>query len=243
MAQQKASYASLFSGSQPQSHPQPKSQQPAQSQNGIIRRVPTQETKPTIPIPLQEANQAHIPNTTFPEKSVYILTFLTDVPTNKTMTALRTQYFPPHHNRLDAHLTLFHAIPGSHLQSSIIPTLKTLSYSTSPFSISASTPFRLTHGIAIGVPKWKGGDEARAVHRRLKVEWMREGFLSEQDRGGFAAHWTVMNKEDDEEKVARAMEEVEGSWREANGVVEGLSLWEYVKGRWRHEVDFLFERN
>lgn len=155
------------------------------------------------------------------------------------MTSLRKQYFPPRLNKLDAHLTLFHALPGTHLQDSILPTLSSVAAATSPFPILAAKPFRLNKGIAIGVPKTKGGDRARDIHSTLQESW--KDFLSEQDgRGGVKVHYTVMNKVDDEGVVAKAFEEVQGSWRGNEGVAEGLSLFRYEKGYWVHFEDFRF---
>lgn len=239
MVQQKPSYASFFSKPPPQQQDRTEPKQYTEHLGNTNQEETHTDSRVNIPRRPFEVNQTHLPNTTSPERNVYILTFLTDAPSHKAMTDLRTQYFPRHLNRLNAHLTLFHALPGSQLSSSIMPTLTTLAYSTSPFPISATTPFKLRHGIAVGVPKGRGGDEARRVWRILRDEW--RGFLSEQDRAGFKAHYTIMNKEEDDLKATKAFEEVERSWRVVRGRVEGLSLWLYEKGRWKHEVDFRFE--
>ena len=182
---------------------------------------------------------SHVPRTTSPEQNVYILTFLTDRKHHQTMTNLRTKYFPPRLNHLDAHLTLFHALPGSKLEGAIIPVLEDAAKSTAPFQIQAATPFRLKRGIAIGVPKPQGGTRAKSIHSQLQNEW--RGFLSDQDAGGFAAHYTIMNKVDEAAEVDRAFHEVESSWRPARGSIEGFQLWLYEKGRWVWQQDFPFQ--
>lgn len=154
------------------------------------------------------------------------------------MTKMREKYFPPRLNRLEAHVTLFHALPESQLEQTIKPVLAEVSKSTAPFPISAAKPFRLSKGIAIGVPKFKGGDDAREVHGRLKESW--KDFLSRQDAGGLAAHYTIMNKVDDEAVVQKALSEVEGQWSGCKGTVEGLSLFRYDRGNWVHVQDFHF---
>lgn len=206
---------------------------------------PASDTRHTQSIPLQKPDHStnedsHIPRTSRPEKEVYILTFLTDQTLRDKMTALRKTYFPPKLNRLDAHLTLFHALPGSKLNSDIIPVLRDIAGSTIPFRVFASTPFKLRRGIAIGVPKGSGGDDARAVHKLLKRRWLE--FLSPQDAGGFATHYTIMNKVDTEKEVDDAFADVEQGWRPVNGEVLGLELWRYDRGGWDWQQEFRFAK-
>jgi hypothetical protein len=156
------------------------------------------------------------------------------------MTALRKKYFPPKLNKLGAHLTLFHALPESKLESTIIPTIKRVAAEWQPFSVNAAKPFRMKKGIAISVPKNQGGDLAQKVHGALSGAWEGEGWLSEQDAGGMRAHYTIMNKVDDEGEVADAMEEVSGSWKGDRGTVVGLGLWRYEKGYWKWVEAFEF---
>jgi len=156
------------------------------------------------------------------------------------MTQWRKDYFPARLNKLDAHLTLFHALPGSKLDDEIIPTLEATAKSTEQFHILAATPFRLKHGIAIGVPKTAGGTTARDVHAKLRDQW--RPFLSDQDAGGFAAHYTIMNKVDDDKKVNGAFAEVEQNFQACPGMIEGLSLWRYDRSRWEWARDFVFQK-
>ena len=158
------------------------------------------------------------------------------------MTALRKKYFPPKLNKLGAHLTLFHALPESKLESTIIPTIKRVTAEWQPFGVNAAKPFRMKKGIAISVPKNQGGDLAQKVHGALLGAWEGEGWLSEQDAGGMRAHYTIMNKVDDEGEVADAMEEVSGSWKGDRGTVVGLGLWRYEKGYWKWVEAFEFGR-
>lgn len=181
---------------------------------------------------------SHVPQTASPESSVYVLTLLTDAKHHQTLTNTRKRYFPPRLNKLDAHITLFHALPGSKLEENIKPVLREVAQKESPFPILAAKPFRLNKGIAIGVPKSQGGDDARRVHAQLKQAWT--GFLSQQDAGGFAAHYTIMNKVDDQKEVQHAFEEVEGQWSGCKGTVQGLSLFRYDRGHWVHAEDFKF---
>lgn len=191
---------------------------------------PRHENRPPSP--------AHIPRTNAPESEVYVLTFLTDTKHHDILTGMRKKYFPPKLNKLDAHLTLFHALPGSKLEDEILPVLQDVAGSTRQFQILAATPFRLRKGIAIGVPKSHGGEDARTVHSKLKCQW--QSFLSDQDAGGFAAHYTIMNKVDDGKEVDKAFQDVEEQWKPCGGTAMGLSLWRYERGYWKWQSNFDF---
>lgn len=139
-----------------------------------------------------------------------------------SQTEIRNKYFPKKLNKLAAHLTLFHALPGSmysrlpnrplaqsshhsehqlilpcsssgRLESDIIPHIQSITSTTSPFPISATEIFRLSKGVAIGVPDSSGGSEAKRIHARLQAPWHRDGWLSPQDAGragGKFPHYT-----------------------------------------------------
>ena len=196
---------------------------------------PTQPPKspPNPPQKRSPSPTTYRPKTSSPERRTYILTLLTNPSHHKTLTALRTQYFPPKLNKLDAHLTLFHALPGSKLDSEIIPTLEEISQSHHQFKVHANRAFRLKKGIAISVPSHAGGAKASGIHDELQRRWAEGGWLSEQDsRKGLRVHYTIMNKVDDEEEIERGMEVMRG-WEGSWGVVEALGLWEYERGgRW-----------
>ncbi|KAK5116853.1 hypothetical protein LTR85_009113 [Meristemomyces frigidus] len=171
---------------------------------------------------------------------VYVLTLLTDKPHHDRMTALRTSYFPKHLNKLEAHLTLFHALPGSKLERSIIPVLQSVANATAPFRVRTTKAFRLKKGIAIAVAKNQGVVQAQGVHHALQEPWAQEGFLSEQDAGGCRIHYTIMNKVDEESSVVKALEEVQNTFHSDVGWADGLGLWRYDRGFWRWERRFNF---
>lgn len=202
----------------------------------------TNNSNASNPRQKRTTSPSHVPKTSQQEETVYVLTLLTDPSHQKRMTSLRAKYFPPKLNKLGAHLTLFHALPESKLESTIIPTIKRVVSSRQPFGVNAAKPFRMKKGIAISVPAHQGGAQAQEVHQALLSAWEGEGWLSEQDSGGMRAHYTIMNKVDDEEEVARAMEEVAGNWKGDRGTVEGLGLWRYEKGYWKWVEGFEFAK-
>ena len=69
---------------------------------------------------------------------------------------------------------------------------------------------------------------------------MQRGVDDGAKGGKWRAHWTVMNKVEDEAVVRKAAEEVEG-WR-GLGWARGVRLWMYGRGgRWGWEGDWWFE--
>lgn len=155
-----------------------------------------------------------------------------------TLNALRTKYFPPERLKVPAHLTLFHALPHSEMEA-IVGTAKETAEQTPPFEVTTGQAFKLGKaGIAISPAQ--GTEQGAAVHAALRERWSE--FLSKQDSKGFKAHWTVMNKVDDEEKVDAAFREVQ-DWtrsRGASGEANGMVLWRYNHGRWDFMRDFAF---
>lgn len=186
---------------------------------------------------------AHLPVTQREGESTYVLTLLTDQAHHKRMTALRDKYFPEHINKLGAHLTLFHALPGSRLDDRILPTIHDVVSNTYSFKVHAVRPFRLKRGMAISVAKNHGSAQAQEVHNALQRPWLDAAFLSEQDQGGCRVHYTVMNKVDDDAEVEKALEELQGEFRGDWGVAEGLGLWRYDKGYWTWQRRFDFQQN
>ena len=160
------------------------------------------------------------------------------------LTPLR--YFPSHLNHLPAHITLFHALPHIHLQPTTIPHLTSATNSTTPFPLATGLAFRLRKGVAIPLLPESGGRQVAALRERLRSSWAGEGWLSKQDMQSsgdgerWRAHWTIMNKVEDEESVERGFEEVKGVREQ--GWARGLRLWRYGRGGgWGFERDWWFE--
>ncbi|MCJ1444736.1 MAG: hypothetical protein MMC23_005238 [Stictis urceolatum] len=163
----------------------------------------------------------------------YILALHTDSEHHKTMTALRNKHFPPRINKLEAHIALFRALPGSEL-SRIKQDISDIASLKQSFSISASQPFRMGKGVGIRISHT---EPAKTIFEELKQRW--EPFLSQQDRS-FKAHYTIQNKVDDESVVDDTIKDVKEHFRGSNGTVQGLSLYKYDRGYWRKEQNFPF---
>lgn len=173
----------------------------------------------------------HTANTAQEEEDSYILALHTDVEHQKRVTALRTQYFPPKLNKLSAHVALFRALPGSQLtviEADISAAVK----KRQSFPIATGKPYLLSHGVAIEakVPL------AREIYNGLKENW--GGFLSKQDKS-FKAHYTIQNKVE-AGVPQRTLDELQTNFEGSQGQVDGLSLYRYDRGYWRHTKDFMF---
>ncbi|GAA5881205.1 hypothetical protein JCM1840_001284 [Sporobolomyces johnsonii] len=178
------------------------------------------------------------PTTTSAEAHVYVLTLRLSPSLDDPLNALRSRYFPRHLLKVPAHLTLFHALPHSQLDA-VTAALDAVAADTAPFRVTSGAAFRMgSQGIAVA--PGEGTREGAKVHGALRSAW--EGFLSKQDAKEFRAHWTVMNKVDDGDKVEQAFREVR-EWAEregAEGEADGLVLWRYEHGKWVFEREFVF---
>jgi mannose-1-phosphate guanylyltransferase len=179
----------------------------------------------------------HRPNTSGTEEHVYVLTMKLEDSLSVPMNSLRLQYFPRRLNRTPAHLTLFHALPHSHMEA-LENSLYQVSAGTEPFNVTTGGPFRMRKGVGVNVDA--GYQDMKHVHSQLKSQWMP--FLSEQDQGGFRPHWTVMNKVDEDKEVEHALDAVrrELSKKAKEGQAVGLELWKYDRGNWTWANEYPF---
>lgn len=186
------------------------------------------------------------------EDDVYVVTLLTDAAHERAMSALRRRWFPAHRLKVDAHLTLFHALPGR-----LLGTLK-----DDLAAAAAAEGMGGLEGRAGGEDVFRMGRKGVAVHVRGcegRVGEMRRGLierwealgeegaaatagvLSAQDaRRDWKAHYTIMNKEEDPARVEACFRELRDGLGEVRAEVLGLRLWRYDRGWWRQEQDFMF---
>ncbi|KAI1339470.1 hypothetical protein F5Y15DRAFT_415875 [Xylariaceae sp. FL0016] len=166
------------------------------------------------------------------EEEVYVLTLETDPHLQRTMSALRGRYFPRRRLKVDAHITLFHALPGAHLPA-IAADIASVAAATVPFGVTAETetPFRMRRGVGVRVA---GLGPAARVREELRGRWGVGGhaWLSDQDEGRWRGHYTLVNKCDDEEVLGACESEVKGLGV-LKGRAVGLGLWAYERGYWK----------
>ncbi|MBW0101158.1 2'-5' RNA ligase family protein [Pseudonocardia sp. KRD291] len=161
-----------------------------------------------------------------------ILTALLDEPARQHFDDLRRRHFPAGRNHIDAHLTLFHHLPGDH-ESEISHTVSD--------AVRRPAPTARVTGVRLlgrGVAFTLACPELATLRRDLARAW--DPWLTGQDRGKDDLHVTVQNKVDPSE--ARALHDGLASGFEPYDVpVTGLALWHYRGGPWspgpRHHFD------
>jgi len=162
-----------------------------------------------------------------------ILTLTLDEASQAFFDAQRKKYFPPKINYLGAHLTLFHALPGTE-ETAISEHLAAVAAGQ-----PASLPLAVT-GLKFmgrGVMYTLANPELPTLHRRLQQQW--QPWLTAQDQQGLRPHITVQNKVDP--AVARALlTELEAGFQPFEVQGTGLALWAYRGGPWEQRRVFPF---
>lgn len=160
-----------------------------------------------------------------------ILTALLDEGAQQRFDRLRRQNFPTDRNHLDAHVTLFHQLPGE--QETVIGRTLAARARRAPIPVEVAGVRSLGRGVAFTL----ASDELFELRSRLALEW--EPWLSRQDRAKSELHVTVQNKVSP--AAARALHA-----RLAGGFVPhlvhavGLGLWRYLDGPWEPVRAFRF---
>lgn len=150
---------------------------------------------------------------TGPRKPI-VITLTLDKQTHHFLTSLRKKYFPPHRNHLEAHVTLFHAIPA-HRYHEVSQEIQTICSRTAPWEVFVSEPRRMGNsGVMVSVRDRRQSIEW--LHRKL-LKFLEDGIkedrdrLTEQDKKhwGKVAHVTIQNKVEKEEEVFKCLDEVQ----------------------------------
>lgn len=175
------------------------------------------------------------PHSGDPSTRPLIVTLATDPTTQHTLTALRKAHFPPSRSYLDAHITLFHDLPGDD-EPAVRASLAELASRWRPFGFEYGAPS--LHGRVVLVNLF-GVASLVACHGAIRRRWLAR--LGNQDKQGFKAHVTILNKTD-EEHAKRVFDEVSRGMpdkRPAQAV--GLDMWRYMGGPWEHVERFEFK--
>lgn len=153
-----------------------------------------------------------------------ILTLQFDEASDALFEDLRRRHYPPGENRVGAHLTLFHSLPGSE-EAAIIREAARLAASTPPFAVVVEGPMRLGRGVALKV-----ASERLVAIRRVLAEAFRV-HLTGQDKEKFRPHVTIQNKV--APHVADALHNHLAQTLPAfEATAEGFQLWRYRDGGW-----------
>ena len=161
-----------------------------------------------------------------------ILTALLPKDLHGWATELRRRHFPPERNYLEAHVTLFHAIP-SHCERELTGSLKQLAAEFAPVAAEIRGIMSLGRGTALQL-------ESPGILRlrELLADHLR-GLLTAQDQHRPRLHITIQNKVSPEE--AKALQAaLQGTVDQRSFAFRGLGLHRYMGGPWHHIRDFAF---
>lgn len=161
-----------------------------------------------------------------------ILTLAMDEASFEWFGALRRRWFPPERDRVPAHLTLFHNLPGCELES-VRATLGLICAETAPMTLAVGGPHSLGRGVAYRLH----GPELAVFRARLGEAFAP--WLTAQDRQGFSAHVTVQNKVEPAQAKA-ALSQLQAEFEPFEVVGEGVWLWRYLRGPWEAVDRFAF---
>ena len=142
----------------------------------------------------------------------------------------RRRYFPARLNRIPAHVSLFHALPGEQ-HSLVAERLAGLAAATASFSAEVHDVMRLGRGVAYAL-RAEALDRLHAALRRDWLEW-----LTPQDRQPFRPHVVVQNKVDPKEAQA-LYAKLSGSFRPFDVQAVSFLLWRYEGGPWTPAGEF-----
>jgi len=159
-----------------------------------------------------------------------VATFMISSTEHRYFNRLRQRYFPAERNFLEAHLTLFNALPD---ESWIVDDLKELMKSQQPFDVTAQAIMSLGNGTAFKITS----PMMPSLHQKLQKKWFE--FLTSQDRQKRNFHITIQNKV--ESQAAKKLQaELSEHFEPFHFTVEGIQLWRYHHGPWEYLMTFHF---
>ena len=152
-----------------------------------------------------------------------IVTLAMDEDAQRWFEAQRQAYFPPALNRIPAHLSLFHSLPGDATTRHALAE-----------SAKAQPAFRMrmdgVRSMGRGVMYTFASPELMRLQRELAARFTP--FLTPQDKQPLRPHVVVQNKvEPAEARLLLAQLQAGFAGREVGAV--GLDWWEYLGGPWR----------
>ncbi len=160
-----------------------------------------------------------------------IVTLLLDPAAQERFDRLRAAHFPARRNHLAAHLTLFHALPGSAVD--LVSADLAHAADRPAFDVAVTGVRSLGRGVAYTLD----APELTDLRAGLARAW--SSLLTPQDRQRHAPHVTVQNKV--EPAVARALRDRLAAEFVPHRVgARGLGLWRYLGGPWAPVAEFPF---
>lgn len=137
---------------------------------------------------------------------------------------MRRRYFPAKLNKVPAHLSLFHSLPGEE-ERAILAEVTARCRPMAPLRLVPAELRFLGRGVALAYES----AELSRLHDELARAFDR--WLTPQDRQRFKAHVTIQNKVDPAD--ARALRDRLRLETTPPASVEGLMVWRYLGGPWQ----------
>jgi hypothetical protein len=161
-----------------------------------------------------------------------IVTARMDNGAQATFDALRRAHFPPDRNWLAAHVTLFHALPGSE-RSEIEQVIGQETRIDGGLSATVQEVRFTGNGVSFGL------DSSGLKALRGSLAGRLAPWLTRQDQQGFRPHVTIQNKVPAD--VARALHaQLTSGFKSWTFAITGLDLWHYDGGPWVPATSFPF---
>ncbi|WP_407529290.1 2'-5' RNA ligase family protein [Methylobacterium oryzisoli] len=161
-----------------------------------------------------------------------ILTLAMDEAAFARFDAERRAHFPPALNRIPAHATLFHHLPGEE-ERGIVETIAALARTESPPEVAVTGLHFTGRGVAYVL------DALALAILRGRLAQAFAPWLTAQDRQGFRPHVTIQNKVAPE--TARALQaRLQDAFVPFRFAATGLLLWRYLGGPWEARGRFAF---
>ena len=142
--------------------------------------------------------------------------------------ALRARHFPPELNRVPAHLTLFHALPGERAEEVDAALIEECA-ARAPFHVEVVEPRSIGRGV---IYRCQSGELERlraAIAERFTDD------LTRQDRQGWRPHVTVQNKVTSE-RAKQTLQTLARDFAPWSFRAEGLTAQDYLGGPWRERL-------
>lgn len=167
-----------------------------------------------------------------PSNHPLVLTLTLDEEATKFFNQLRQQHFPAERNYLEAHLTLFHQLPGGEADR-LVSELASVSPQYRPLPMAVKEVRLLGRGVAYRLES----PLLQQLHRQLQKKW--QSYLTAQDQQRLWPHVTVQNKVSPDE-AQRLHQQLSKNFTPFEAIGTGLHLWEYRGGPWQSVQQFGF---
>jgi len=147
--------------------------------------------------------------------------------------ALRKQHFPRDRNFLNAHLTMFHHLPGQHVEEIKSVLASAVDDTDGAINVDVVGLRHLGAGVAFSL----ASPELHDIYARLRYHF--RPWLKPQDLQKWQPHITIQNK------VSQAVSgllyiHLRAAFQPHFITVTGLDLWSYLGGPWRFESSVVF---